>query len=204
MKIIHGEHATYFTQRDNEETPNRSCGITSAVNALVALGYALPAGNGQPEDRLMRFIRHDSVCLKMYDAKDKGKAPINEWQDILAAGISRWIGIPDLAFFIERATAAQIFTHIQGGGACLVTGEFPNYKGNTLHHTVALIGYEFFGEESLAAIAWWFLRDSWGDHRTLYTSSDGRLVDLKPEEFTSRLKKVGADAKWSIFIKGKR
>jgi len=204
VKIVHGEKATYYAQWNNEESPKTACGVTSAVNAVVALGYKLPACTGQPEDALMRFIRADPVCLKMYaDSPRRKSAPINEWQDILAAGLSRWMGIPELAWFGERATAAQVFAHVRGGGAGLVTGEFPAYTGKTWSHTVALLGLETFGGDDLAALIRWYIRDPQGDHRTLYTSKAGNLVDLKPEEFSARLKSVGIDSKWCVFIMGK-
>ena len=204
MKLIHGETATYYAQWNNKESPARACGVTSAVNAVVALGYKLPKCEGQPEDALMRFIRSDPVCLRMYaDDPNRRASPINEWQDILAAGISRWMCIPDLAWFGEYSTAKQIFSHVKNGGACLVTGEFPSYTGRIWHHTIALIGLETFGGDDLAALIRWYIRDSQGDHRTLYSSKDGALVDLKPEEFRDHLKTTGRDSKWCIFIRAK-
>lgn len=204
MKIIHGETATYYAQWNNKESPDRACGVTSAINAVVALGHRLPACEGQPEDALMRFIRADPVCIRMYEDDQRRKtAPINEWQDILAAGLSRWMRLPELAWFVERATAAQIFAHVKHGGAGLVTGEFPSYTGRMWHHTIALIGLETVGGDDLASLIRWYVRDSQGDHRTLYSSKAGNLIDLKPEEFTERLKTTGRDSKWCIFIRGK-
>ena len=202
MRVINGEAATYYTQRNNKVSPARACGVTSAVNAVVALGYPMPAGEGQPEDRLMEFIRADPICLEMFGKKNKA-SPINEWQDILAVGLSRWMGVPDLAMFNERATEEELFHWIKNGGAALITGEFPTMSGATLHHTVALIGLETFGGDDFKALLRWYIRDSWGDHRTLYSSQDGRLIDLRRDEFLDRLKKTKGPNKWAILIRAR-
>jgi hypothetical protein len=200
-RIIHGEGAPYYSQRNNVIDPGTSCGTTAAINALAALGYQFPSGVGQPEDRLIKFIRSDSVCLERYNELDpRHQYPVNQWQEILAIGISRWIGIPDLAHFSEYATTKQIFDHVVSGGAVLVTGAFPAGNGKTLHHTVALIGVEVDGGRGLEDVARWFIRDPWGDHRTLYRDVNGSLVDLLPEEFAGILKTTGANLKWAVFI----
>lgn len=201
MRLIHGEQAAYYSQRNNAVDSSTACGTTSAINALAALGYAFPPGVGQPEDRLIRFIRADAECLARYRELDPARAyPINQWQEILSIGVSRWFGIDGLARFSPRAKAREILAHIVGGGACLVTGEFPAPNGKVLHHTVAMIGLDMEGE----AVSRWFIRDPWGDHRTLYRDVNGALVDLLPEEFVHILKSTGIDSKWCVYINGKK
>ena len=200
MKVLWGEDATYYTQRNNIHVPGRACGVTSVVNTLAALGYDMPKGKGQPEDRLYEFIAADPECLAMFSTKPKkSTAPINEWQDILALGANRWMNKCIFAFN-EFANEQGIMTHIMKGGAAIVTGEFPAPEGKTLHHTVALIGVEWEGDPLGANITKWWMRDSWGDHTTLYRTIDGKLVALQPKEFAQLLKTVNVDKKWCIYV----
>lgn len=202
MKIVHGGKATYYTQRGNELYENTACGFTSAINALVALGYKISEGKGQPEDRLLQFAYDDAECQTLCQSKpmDQQKIhPLHTWQDVIALAINRWLGM-DVARFIEACQTARIFAHVAAGGAALVTGEFQSWSGKTLSHTIALIGLETFGGDDLAALIRWYIRDSWGDHRTLYKSHDGRLIDLKPEEFMANLYAKGKPYKWAILI----
>lgn len=205
-KVIHGEDATYYSQRNNVEDPARACGVTSAINALVALGWKLPSsGVGQPEDRLMRFIRGDRICRDRHAALDpRGQYPINEWQEVLALGISRWMQIPELAQFYEETPSQAILDHIVTGGACLLTGVFPSQNGKTITHTVACIGAQFDGDPRVENLRKWFIRDPWGDHRSLYKNVIGRLVDVDPNEFEMIMKTEGHDSKWCVFIEGKK
>jgi hypothetical protein len=201
MIRINGESATYYTQRNNLRIPGKACGVTSIVNALAAIGAKLPDGEGQPEDRLYDFILADAECRKLFATKpSKNPSPINEWQDILALGASRWLWLPGALSFNETATAQGMLDRIIRGGACCVTGAFPAPDGKVFHHTVALIGAEYEGAPLAANVRRWVIRDSWGDHRTLYRVVDGALVDLTPDEFRDILNTGKTDRKWCIYV----
>ena len=202
MKTLWGEKTPYHSQRNNLESPNTACGVTSAINCLVSLGYSLPVGVGQAEDRLFRFLSADPDCRALYlskPARAREANPIHEWQDIIALAVSRWIGRP-IARFWEKAPTQAVLDHVLERGCCVVTGAFPGPGAKILSHSVALVGASCGDDGKAASVDGWTIKDPWGDHRTLYRDIRGNLIPLKPEEFTRILYAQDKDEKWCIFI----
>jgi hypothetical protein len=205
IRVLHGEYTPWYTQRDNEDDRSIACTWTAAINAAAAAGWTFPSGSGQPEDRLIRFIRGDHVCQTAYRRLDPRKQyPIGQWLEVVAIGISRWMKIPELAHFYLETPAASIFDHILSGGTAVMTGDFPNSKGKILGHTLAVIGFVYRGDPRVENVVHWLVRDSWGSYKTKFIVEDGGLVLMPPADFQHFLRASDKDAKWCMFVEGKK
>jgi hypothetical protein len=197
MKKIWGENAPYYSQRNNLRSPSTACGITSMINCLSAAGYAFPVGVGQPEDRLFDFAYASGQCQDLYDKLDpRHLIALHEWQRIIELATNLWMQ-KEVAHFDEGAKTQEILDHIVNKGPCVITGAFPGPADKVFRHSVAAIGVDWApGGE----VNYWYLRDPWGDHRTLYRDIRGNMIDLRSDEFHQFLFNQNSDSKWCIYV----
>jgi len=203
MKIVNNSDGKpYYSQRNNELSPNSSCNVTSMVSGLVSAGWTLPTGKfKQPEDNLLDFIRSSPIVQKRWDVIDpQHKTPPNQLHELLCLGTNLWIehlGGPkiELLWCLYPADVVKI---IDKGGAVVMSGRFQDVKYGELGHIVAVVGYQ---ATEAGELTHFILDDPWGDYTTMYQVQQGDDVFMPIADWLSMMREQKSPYKFGHVVK---
>lgn len=203
-----------YSQRLNPDDPStpwnetmETCNVTAAVTALATAGWDLAKLNKGLHERpamdLLYFMRKNAQCNSVYDWADpKHATPMNEWMDVLAVGISEYIGLAKGSIHLVYAAARnQIYDHVRRGGSVVIHGNFvfTRKDGTTVNsgHYESLAGIQ---EDSQQVVFSWIVDDPFGDPRTQYKIPNGDNIVLSMLDVDRLIKPAGVGGKDAIFI----
>jgi hypothetical protein len=201
-----------WTQLKDRIEPLASCNVAAFINAAQASGEDVMAarkmGEERPADDLMSFIRADPDCLALYATKpaaDRKKYPPNQYMDILALGGAKWLGYSKAFKFDNNANPLIMSQWIIAGGNLIVSGRYPvihaDGSAGFIDHITALVGLGYINEGGgRLVVQFWLMDDSYGDHRTKYTTRLGDNIVMSQKDFDDYLKENGSTTKRCIFV----
>jgi hypothetical protein len=148
-----------YSQRLNPNDPStpwnetlETCNVTAAITAMVTAGYdveKLSKGLApRPPMDLLYFMRSDTECVKLYNKIDPSKShPMNEWMDVLALAIGRYIGLQAPLRVQYAAPMPELLLAIIRGDGIVIHGDYrfkwASGKVTTGGHYQSLAGMKF-------------------------------------------------------------
>lgn len=198
---------SYFTQRDNELTPNWACNTTSMCIGLHLAGWSFPTGPySQPEDNLTYFCWNDERVLAYYEENypdlynawivDKygSTTPPNEVHEVLDYATNLWIG-KTCTYWNGETLINDIFSDLRKGLPVVASGLF-----GTLNHVVCLVGVKYILEDtSFTNPQRIILDDPWGmTYQYDNYKYAGDNMEISYSKFISDIKPIGNNnIKWT-------
>lgn len=201
-----------YSQRLNPDDPStpwnetlETCNVTAGISAITTAGYDLVKLNKGLHERppmdLLYFMRKDPDCQALYKILDPYKAnPMNEWMDVLALGISKYIGNPAVTL-IYGCAHSTIIDHIDRGDGLVIHGffTFQRKDGSKTSggHFESLAGYKATDDGVTTA---WIVDDPFGNPLTNYTSEIGNDIVMPISQVNALIRPFGAFGKDVIII----
>jgi hypothetical protein len=203
-EVDNGAGKPFRSQRDNKEKPASACNVTSMIIALCAAGWPVDKFSScdeQPEDLLMRFIYSDQPSLNKWRQLDpQGNIPPNQWHAVLAFASNRFVrkyGFNSTpVVFNTSVSVDEIVAAIDGGGAAVISGLFPQAGRAPLRHVVAAVGY---GRNEGGF--YFIIDDPWGNYHTGYKNHDGKAIRMPIADFNRMMNAQGQPRKWAHIVK---
>lgn len=176
----------YLSQRDNEEHPNGTCGLTSLAMVLKHLGEKTTRRD-QLEDELYEDITSDKA-IKHFKSWFPSLQNYNPWN---VHGMLVWVAEQRgySAKFTDKATWTEISEVLRSGTPVIMSGAFTGAG-----HIVLLVG--------LAANGDLIVHDPWGDWGQGYRNKNGAYRIYGYNE-CNRIMKYTPFAKLAHFIRRK-
>ncbi len=204
-------NGAYHTQRNNKVDPQGTCNVTSYVMASKRAGamFEVPVGM-QAEDYFAGYLKRKEAIRVMREAAPwafygNGSVKIKPYEvhTMLRWGynkIANGVGVAE--FGIDR-TLQELIWMVQVGAGVVVSGDFPNYRGNRLAHIVSIGDVVYSGDcpESpnqieLDRFEAFIIDDPWGDYRVGYNPDvtgyeKGNNVIMRKADVVEYLKNSG-------------
>jgi hypothetical protein len=197
----------YYSQRNNELSPESSCNVTSYINALVCAGFSpdkFPQHKKfpQPEDRLMDFLKSDKSVQDKYRQNPLSKDyPPNEIHEVLCYGVNQWLkGSLKLPCLFTTATPSAMVEHLRKRGALIVSGNMTFSSGKQYGHMFSIVGCRY-DEAEMANTLEFFIVDPYGSWVDSYLKgSDGYDVKMHLRDALKLLKPLDKTNKYVHII----
>jgi len=202
MKIVNNSDGKpYYSQRNNELSPNSSCNVTSMVSGLVSASWPLPAGMyKQPEDNLLDFIQKNFAVRKRWmELCPKQDIPANQIHETLCLGTNLWLEQlrgPKIVL-LWALGLADIKKVIDDGGAVVMSGRFQDARSGEIGHIVPVVGYQADDEGFVTHV---ILDDPWGDYESQYQIQRGDDIFMPVNDWLSMIRDQGQAKKFGHVI----
>ncbi len=198
------ERKPFETQRDNALYPNGSCGPTSHVNALHAVGLCLPRGKfDQEEDFLSHWLEQQPAIdymLRNYPVSKGSTLRPRHFGEIIAWAVNqimRPVVGADVVFRKAR-TMTEMAQAILSDRPLVVSTSFTSFG-----HFICLAGVDLaddvldlknLKDEDIRAF---YADDSWGDYNVNYKSRNGNNVRYTRALLRDMLKGGESGLRWT-------
>lgn len=230
-----------WSQRMNPDDPSTSwnetletCNVTAAITAIATAGYDVGKLNkgfhARPPMDLLYFMRKDPDCVSLHKKLDPNHAnPMNEWMDVLALAIGKYIGFPSPLKVQYGASLAKLLIAIVRGEGIVIHGHYtfmwPSGKTTTGGHFQSLAGMSYVVKKGDAELGGTMLDDNktveklvlsglgyeiepksfivddpFGNSKTSYIETAGNDIEYSADYFKANVKPLGAFSKDMIVI----
>jgi len=203
MKIVNNSDGKpYYSQRNNDLSPNSSCNVTSMVSGLVSASWPLPAGAyKQPEDNLLDFIRKNPEVQKRWaEVRPQKDIPPNQIHELLCLGTNLWVEHlcgPKIEL-LWQLSISDIKGTIDRGGAVVMSGRFQDRRSGEIGHIVPVVGYQ---ADDAGEVTHLILDDPWGDYESHYQIQRGDDIFMPVADWLSMIRDQNKPLKFGHVIK---